>query len=256
MSGKGGFSGRVALITGGASGIGAATAHALTADGARVVIADVDETRAHAVRTALGAEAAVAIFDVAEEPGWVRAIADVNARFGRLDFLVNCAGVGGGKPVETEDLAHWDLVWRSNVTGVFLGCKHAIGLIDASGGGAIVNIASAAGRKPLAEMPAYCAAKAAVLHLTRSVALHCAKAGYNIRCNSVLPGITDTPRLAYREGQFGGRQEMLDALVKQFHPLGHALQPDEIARGVLYLLSDDAKHVTGIELPIDAGFQL
>lgn len=249
--------GRVAIITGAASGIGAAAARRLASDGARVLVTDIDTAGGAALCDSIGARnSSFILLDVTQQDQWGRAMQAVIDRYGRLDFLVHCAGLGGSGSVELESLEHWHKVMDTNVTGAFLAAKHAIPLIARAGGGAIVNIASTAGVRPLADFPAYSSAKAAVIQLSKVIALHCARKGYGIRCNAILPGITDTPRLTDPKGFFESREAMLVALAKQSQPMGRVLQPAEIAGCIAYLVSSEAAMVTGIALPVDGGYLL
>ena len=248
------FTGMTALITGAGSGIGRATAQALVAEGARVMVADIDPEGGSAAALELGEAAAFVELDVADEAAWARGVQSTIDRFGRLDLLVNCAGVGGGRDIESESLEHWNRVLATNMTGAFLGCRAAIPRMREVGGGAIVNVASAAAIKPLPASPAYSAAKAGIVQLTRAVALHCAQQRLNIRCNSVLPGITDTPRLG--AGPEADRDALLDRLVATYQPAGRTIRPEEVAQTILFLLSEDAAMATGAAMTLDGGFSL
>lgn len=250
------FTGKVALITGAGSGIGRATAYALATEGAQVMVGDIDLVGGMGVANALGANVAFIALDVADETAWTRAVQATVDCFGRLDFLVNCAGAGGGGDVETESLDHWNLVISTNMTGAFLGCRAAIPEMRKAGGGAIVNVASAAAVKPLPATPAYSAAKAGIVQLSRAVALHCAQKRLNIRCNSILPGITDTPRLGGPNDGTERRDFMLAKLVEAYQPAGRAVRADEVAQSILFLLSDDAAMAIGAALTLDGGFSL
>ena len=247
--------GKVALVTGGASGLGKSTAELLVAEGARVAVTDIDEAAGRAVVDRVNASsAASAIFlrhDVTDEDQWTSVLRDVTESFGGLHILVNNAGISLTRNVEELELEEWRRVHAVDLDSVFLGCKHAIKDIAASGGGSIVNISSIAGIIAGHNMAAYNSAKAAVRHLSKSVALHCARKGYNIRCNSVHPAFVDTPILdEYRE-RFGA-EEALRKLGRQV-PLGRVGLPVEVAYGILYLASDESTFTTGSELIIDGG---
>jgi 3(or 17)beta-hydroxysteroid dehydrogenase len=247
--------GKVALVTGGASGLGKSTAELLVAEGARVAVTDIDEAAGRAVVDRVNASsAASAIFlrhDVTDEDQWTSVLRDVTESFGGLNILVNNAGISLTRNVEELELEEWRRVHAVDLDSVFLGCKHAIKDIAASGGGSIVNISSIAGIIAGHNMAAYNSAKAAVRHLSKSVALHCARKGYNIRCNSVHPAFVDTPILdEYRE-RFGA-EEALRKLGRQV-PLGRVGLPVEVAYGILYLASDESTFTTGSELIIDGG---
>ena len=247
--------GKVALVTGGASGLGKSTAELLVAEGARVAVTDIDEAAGRAVVDRVNASsAASAIFlrhDVTDEDQWTSVLRDVTESFGGLHILVNNAGISLTRNVEELELEEWRRVHAVDLDSVFLGCKHAIKDIAVSGGGSIVNISSIAGIIAGHNMAAYNSAKAAVRHLSKSVALHCARKGYNIRCNSVHPAFVDTPILdEYRE-RFGA-EEALRKLGRQV-PMGRVGLPVEVAYGILYLASDESTFTTGSELIIDGG---
>ncbi len=242
--------GQVAIVTGGASGIGAATATLLAEAGARVIVADLQEARGGAGR--------FVAHDVTDEGLWRRLLDDVLGREGRLDILVNNAGIsGGGGSIEDTDVATWQKVQAVNSEGVFLGCQYAIEGMRKTGPGkpeargSIVNISSVAGLQAGAGSIAYTASKGAVRLLTKSVALYCAERKYPIRCNSVHPGGVDTPifdPLWQRVGRDQGKA-VLDAR----HPIGHMATPRELAEVVLFLASERASFVTGAELAADGG---
>ena len=254
-----GLSGKVALVTGGASGIGRAIAERLASDGARVVISD--------VQTALGQSVAAERHfefldhDVANENQWLEVIRRIIASCGGLHILVNNAGILSppselANP-ETSTLADWRRIFGVNVEGVFLGCKTAIPAIHASGGGSIVNISSVAALLATPFATAYGASKASVRQLTKSVAQHCAQRKLNIRCNSVHPGIVRTAALdkAFAEAasQRGVSLEAILTERKGAVPVGEFAQLQEIAAAVAFLASDESRHMTGAQLVIDGG---
>ncbi len=244
--------GKVALITGGASGIGRASAELLAAEGARVVIADIDETGAAAVARGIGEAALMMRLDVTSEDDWRAAIAGTLEAFGRLHVLVNSAGVSVLKNVEDTTLEEWRFVNGVNLDGTFLGCKHAIPAIKESGGGAIVNLSSVSGLVGGHNLAAYNASKGGVRLLTKSVALHCARKGYNIRCNSVHPTFIDTPILEPILARAEDPEVMRQKLARQV-PIGRLGQPEEVAAGILYLASDESAFMTGAEFVLDGG---
>jgi NAD(P)-dependent dehydrogenase (short-subunit alcohol dehydrogenase family) len=263
------LTGRIALITGAASGIGRGTALALAAEGATVAITDVDanglEQTAGLVRDA-GGKPVTHAHDVTSESRWQEILAAIAAELGGLHILVNNAGIGIGGSIFEMSYADWSRQQAINVDGVFFGLKHGIPLIARSGGGAVINISSVAGLRGSPGLAAYCATKGAVRLLTKAVALECAQAGMNVRVNSVHPGIIDTAiwqkipqgatgamhsaSMAIPEGANAIDPNQLAAAGT---PLGYAGLPADIAAGIVYLASDDARYVTGSELVIDGG---
>jgi len=243
--------GKIALVTGGASGLGRESALLFAREGARVAITDINVEGGRAVAAEIGAAALFLEHYVTSEAQWIEAIDQTVAAFGGLHVLVNSAGIGLSKSVEDTELEEWRRVHAIDLDGVFLGCKHAIAKIAASGGGSIVNISSIAGIIAGHNMAAYNSAKAGVRHLSKSVALHCARKGYNIRCNSVHPAFIDTPILDQYKERFG-EAAALDKFARQI-PLGRVGQPREVAYAILYLASDESSFTTGTELIIDGG---
>jgi NAD(P)-dependent dehydrogenase (short-subunit alcohol dehydrogenase family) len=243
---------KVVLVTGGASGIGLATSGLLAAEGARVVIGDIDREAAERAVCRIGAAASFQPLDVAREDDWIAATDAIVRDLGRLDVLVNNAGVVLLKDIEATTLAEWRDLMAVNHDGVFLGCKHAVRVMKERGGGAIVNISSVAGLIGHPALAAYCASKGGVRLLTKSVALHCARRGYNIRCNSVHPSFVDTPMLEGMLGQTGDAAKTRSGW-SAAAPLGRLAQPAEIARTILFLASDEAAFTTGAEVVIDGG---
>jgi NAD(P)-dependent dehydrogenase (short-subunit alcohol dehydrogenase family) len=250
--------GKVALLTGAASGIGRATAEGLAAEGAKVAIADLNEPAAAQVAEAIraaGGEAIALRLDVTSEADWQAAMTRVLAEWGRLDILVNCAGIAFAKPITDLDLMDWRRVIATNLDGVFLGTKHALRAMKEHGG-CIINIASAAGIKPISGNAAYGTSKAALRFFTRVAALEGKPKG--IRVNSISPGAVATPMWAStdmwpkRVAESGGQEAALKALVTD---QGFA-EPEEIAAAVLFLASDKARHVTGVDLLVDDGFSI
>jgi NAD(P)-dependent dehydrogenase (short-subunit alcohol dehydrogenase family) len=248
MSGR--VEGKIALITGGAQGLGEAASRMLAREGARVAITDVNVEGADKV-------AAIALrHDVTSEEDWVRVLGETDEAFGGLHILVNNAGIGLTKDLEQITLEEWRRVHAIDLDGVFLGCKHAVSLIGKTAkadglGGSIVNISSISGIIAGHNMAAYNSAKAGVRHLSKSVALYCAKKGLNIRSNSVHPVFIATPILDGLVARYG-REEAYAKLARQV-PLGKIGEPGDIAYAVLYLASDESKFVTGAELKVDGG---
>jgi len=252
---------KVALVTGGASGIGAACAAVLAGEGAAVVITDVQDDKGRALAEAIGRSGGKARYyhhDVTSEEAWVTIIGDVKAAYGRLDILVNNAGIGISCPsITTMSLEDFRRQQAVNVEGVFLGLKHGLAFMRQAGhGGSIVNISSVAGLKGAPTLAAYSATKGAVRLLTKAVAMECANAKDGVRVNSVHPGIIETPIWIgiAAPGQAGSNaMPDLDAMSSMAVPMGVKGLPDDIAKGVLWLASKDSRYVTGAELVIDGG---
>jgi 3(or 17)beta-hydroxysteroid dehydrogenase len=247
-----------ALVTGGASGLGKAIAQRLAADGATVVITDIQRDLGH--RTAAEGGFTFLEQDVCEEARWTEVVGEVEERFGRLDILVNNAGILGPMDAispENTPLSNWRKIFAINVEGVFLGCRAAIPAMRRAGGGSIVNMSSVAGLLATPYATAYGASKAAVRQLTKSVAQYCAEQKLNIRCNSVHPGNVRTPLWERQAEELtrirGVPVEEIFAEVKAYSPMGDWTQPDDIAAAVAFLASDEARHITGIKLIVDCG---
>ena len=251
MSSMNRLEGKVALITGAASGLGAASARRLHREGAFVVVTDRDVEKGRAVAASLGERAVFHALDVTSEAAWIAVIDATIAAQGKLDVLVNNAGVGVIASIEDTTLEAFRFVHAVNVEGVFLGCKHAVRVMKANGG-SIINLSSVAGIAGAPDLAAYCSSKGAVRTLTKSVAMHCAKKGYGIRCNSLHPAFIDTPMVDAIVNASSNQERARVGLAKSI-PLGKIGEPDDVAAAVAYLASDDAKFVTGVELPIDGG---
>ncbi len=252
--------GKIALVTGAAQGLGEASARMLAREGARVVLTDVNEAGAKAVTASINGTnpgAAIAVrHDVTNEVDWTFALDEAERAFGGLHVLVNNAGIGLTKDLEDTTLEEWRRVHAIDLDGVFLGCKLALALmaktVKRTGlGGSIVNISSISGIIAGHNMAAYNSAKAGVRHLSKSVALYCARKGYGIRSNSVHPVFIATPILDPLVARYG-KDEAYAKLGRQV-PLGHIGEPDDIAYAVLYLASDESRFVTGAELKVDGG---
>jgi 3(or 17)beta-hydroxysteroid dehydrogenase len=241
---------KVALITGGASGIGAAAARRFAAEGARVIVADVQADLGQAVAAEIGG--VFLHLDVAHEPDWRKAASEIHDRHGRLDVVFNNAGVVCGQSIEDVDLATWNRVIGINLTGVMLGCQTGIRLMKANPGGpsgSLINTASTAAYGALPGDVAYSSTKSAVRLLTKAVAVHCARAGYAIRCNSLHPGATDTPILA---PALQAAPQLISAF-NAMSPMGRMGRPEEIAAMAVFLASDESSYVTGAEMLVDGG---
>lgn len=239
--------GKVALITGGASGLGAEDARVLAREGARVVITDVQD--------ALGAEVAASIpgciylhHDVRDEARWAEVVAETIKAFGRLDTLVNNAGLVRFGNIEELSYADYKFQVDVMLDGTFLGCKAAIPHMSKDGSGSIINMASIGGLKAISAIPAYSAAKAGIIGMTRSIAIHCQEQKYRIRCNAIAPGGIVTPMTAQALAELPEGDPGLDQ--SSNHGMGEAA---DIASMVLYLASSDGKHMTGTTITIDNG---
>lgn len=244
---------RVALVTGGASGIGRASCIALAAEGARVMVADLNGDGAAATANSLGEHGASVAMDVSREADWERAMARVQEHFGRLDILVNCAGIGVSGNAEDIAMAEWERVVAVNLTGTMLACKHGILAMRGTGAsGAIVTISSIAGVFAAPDLTAYCATKGGVTMLSKAVALNCAALGYDIRCNAIHPTYVDTEMLDPVAEQVGGREAMLGAM-RENVPIGRLATAEDIAKSVVFLASDDAAMITGSTFFVDGG---
>ncbi len=256
MSGR--VQGKKALITGAAQGLGAAQAMMLARHGAQVLLADINAAgaaaQAEAINAKLGAGTAFSVaLDVTQEDQWIATVEAAAELMGGLSVLVNNAGVGVRGNIETCTLADWQRGFAINVESVFLGCQKALPLMRESQPGSIINISSIAGLIASDTMPGYNASKAAVWMLSKSVALYCAKMGWDIRSNSVHPTFIDTPILDGMVASTGKSKEVImDKLARQI-PLKRVGQPDDIANGVLYLASDESRFMTGAELKLDGG---
>jgi NAD(P)-dependent dehydrogenase (short-subunit alcohol dehydrogenase family) len=248
--------GKAAIVTGGAVGIGRACVERMAEEGAKVAIFDVleDEGRVLAdALTASGHDVVFASVDVADEAEMKEAIDAAAARFGRLDVMVNNAGISGApKPTDEVTEAEWDRVQGVNVKGVFFGTKHAIPHLRAAGGGSIVNLSSIAGLVGVGGVAPYHASKGAVRLMTKNDAVTYAPEA--IRVNSVHPGYIWTPMVETHLRATSNDLEAAKAAAGSVHPLGHMGEPDDIAWAVVYLASDESKFVTGTELVVDGGY--
>lgn len=259
------LAGKVALVTGAARGLGAASAEALAREGAHVVVTDMREDEGQATADRIAGEGGDATFiqhDVTDEAQWGAAMAKAEEAFGALHILVNNAGIApAGEYIENLPLEEWRRVTAIDLDSVFLGCKHGIRTIKKHGGGSIINISSIMGLVGFARNADYNASKGGVRLLTKVAALECAELGYNIRVNSVHPGFIDTAlvRDAVEEGvkrpdaQVSSANEMIDMLVMA-HPLGHLGAPRDIADAVVFLASDRSAFMTGSEVVVDGGY--
>jgi 3(or 17)beta-hydroxysteroid dehydrogenase len=253
--------GKRTLVTGGAKGIGYAIVERFVEEGASVLLTDIDESAGLDAAKALGADFMKQ--DVGDEASWPKLMNETRAKFDGLDVLVNNAGLGdlakGNSPEDTT-LDEWRRIFRVNAEGVFLGCRAAIPVMAESGGGSIINLSSIAALAPTPFITAYGASKAAVLQLSKSIALHCAQNGHNIRCNTIHPGQITTPM---HDGLIrdvataaGAPEEAVRADFLSRIPMGEFGQTLDIANAALFLASDEARHITGEQMVVDGGMQL
>jgi NAD(P)-dependent dehydrogenase (short-subunit alcohol dehydrogenase family) len=250
--------GKIALVTGAASGIGEAIARAFVDEGAFVAVSDIQDEKGHRVAEALRTQARYLRLDVRQEQDWISAIDSVVKDQGKLDILVNNAGITGfeGSFVphdpENTSLDDWRAVLATNLDGTFLGCKHALRAMRAHGTGSIINMSSRSGLVGIAGAAAYAASKAAVRNHTKSVALYCAEQGWKIRCNSIHPAAVLTPMWEPLLGNGDDREERMRAAVKDT-PLQRFGHVDEVAALAVLLASDEVTYMTGTELTLDGG---
>jgi NAD(P)-dependent dehydrogenase (short-subunit alcohol dehydrogenase family) len=242
--------GKLALVTGAASGLGQAITRCFVAEGAQVAIADIDTEGGEALAAELGDAARFVRLDVADEESWLAALGTCE----RLDVLVNNAGITTLGSIEEVTLAQFMHEIEIDVVSVFLGCKHVIPLMREAGG-SIINMSSMTGVRAQANLVAYNAAKAAVTHITKSCALHYAKQGYPIRCNSIHPGAIHTPILDKVLAQSDNAEALYASWVAT-HPVGRLGKPEEIAAMALFLASDESAFATGAEFRVDGGATL
>lgn len=241
--------GKVAIVTGAARGLGRADAEALAREGAMVVLTDLSAAGATTTAEIARRHPGKAIFlrqDVRDEEGWRQVIEATLARFGRVDVLVNNAGIAKAGDPETTTLEDFRLHAAVMSEGVFLGCKHAIGAMKRSGGGSIINVSSTSALVGYPGVIAYGAAKGAVRAMTKSVAVHCQRQGYGIRCNSIHPGPIDTALLAGVRGDGPNDQGS--------RATSSGGRPEDVANLVLFLASDESRHINGTELVIDDAY--
>ena len=242
------LTGKVALISGGASGMGQSEAVIFAQEGAKVIVADVLEAEGKKVADSLGGAGRFVTLDVTSESAWQQAIATAVSTFGKLDVLVNNAGISGTFDPDTLSTSAWDRLMDVNAKGVFLGMKHAIPVMEKAGGGAIVNISSVSGFVGQHGIHmAYNASKGAVRLMTKSAAVQYARSG--IRVNSVHPGVLPAMRSSKATADPAFRQKMLAGV-----PMRREGRVEEVAYAVLFLASDEASYITGTELVVDGGW--
>ncbi|MEM1141960.1 MAG: SDR family oxidoreductase [Pseudomonadota bacterium] len=244
---------KTVLVTGATSGIGVEIARVCVEEGATVAVAGRNHQRGKAVAAELGPQAAFVPLDVSQEPSWQEAFDQLKQEFGRIDVLVNNAGIMAPGGIADTSVDGFQQTMMTNAGGVFLGCQYAIADMASRGArGSIVNVLSTTALKTSAWTLAYGASKAASLSLTKSVALHCAESGYDIRCNAVLPGVVMTPMVEGVVSTAPDREAALAQLSAQ-HPIGRMLEAREVAMAVMYFASDESSGVTGTHFAVDGG---
>ena len=244
--------GKTALVTGAASGIGLQTSIRLAEEGALVMMTDINLEEGRQQAEKLGANATFLKLDITEEEEWISVLDETVKRFDRLDILVNSAGMVLIADVEQITLEDWRKVHAVNLDGTFLGCKHGVRVMKEFGAGSIINLSSVSGMIGGFNLAAYNSSKGAVRMLTKSVALHCARAGYGIRCNSIHPTFIETPMLESMIRDSPDPEKARQTLVRQV-PLKRIGKPDDVANMIVYLASDESTFVTGTEMVIDGG---
>lgn len=251
------LAGKIALISGGASGIGAASARRFVEEGARIMLGDLQADKGEALARELGSAAAYTALDVRDEGAWRAAVAATQARFGGLTTVVNSAGVSIPGTIEEIGLEQFRHTLAINLDGTFLGCKVGVEALKGGRGGAIVNVGSTLGNRGGSIFTAYCASKGGVRMLTKAVALHCAEQGYDIRVNCMHPGAIHTEMV---EGYIaagiaaGATREAVIEGFASVHPMKRLGTPQEAANAVVFLASDESTFTTGGDLTVDGGY--
>jgi len=244
--------GKTALVTGAASGIGLQTSIRLAEEGARVMMTDINLEKVRQQAEKIDANATFLKLDITEEEEWISVLGETVKRFDRLEILVNSAGMVLIADVEQITLEDWRKVHAVNLDGTFLGCKHGVRVMKEFGAGSIINLSSVSGMIGGFNLAAYNSSKGAVRMLTKSVALHCARAGYGIRCNSIHPTFIETPMLESMIRDSPDPEKARQTLVRQV-PLRRIGKPEDVANMIVYLASDESTFVTGTEMVIDGG---
>jgi 3alpha(or 20beta)-hydroxysteroid dehydrogenase len=248
------LAGRVALVTGAAKGIGLAIAQRFIAEGARVLIADVDDAAGSAAAGSYPGVARFQHLDVSDDEDWEAALSALQQAFGPLTTLVNNAGINFAGSIADATLEHWRRTMDVNAQGTFLGCRHAVRAM-AENGGTIINVASANGRRASANQLAYSASKALMLSLTEGVALHCGAQRLPIRCNAICPGVIETPLLAKHLATLGD-QTLARQRLAAMQIIGRVGRPEEVADAAVFLASDESSFMTGAVVDVDGGYRL
>ena len=244
--------GKTALVTGAASGIGLQTTIRMLEEGAQVMMTDINETLGKKEAENIGNQVEFLKHDITLEDDWIWVLEETIKRFQGLDILVNSAGMVLIADVEHISMEDWRQVHAVNLDGTFLGCKHGIRVMKEFGAGSIINLSSVSGLIGGFNLAAYNSSKGAVRMLTKSVALHCARSGYEIRCNSVHPTFIETPMLESMIQDAPDPEKARQTLIRQV-PLKRIGEPDDVAKMIIYLASDESTFVTGTEMVIDGG---
>ncbi len=246
---------KVAIVTGAASGLGFAAAQKLMDEGAKVLLTDINEAVINSMSERLSNYSETqfhsAVHDVANEESWINVIENAENHFGKINVLVNSAGISLGADVVSTDFEIWKKVHQVNLDSVFLGCKYAVPIMSKSGQGSIINLSSISGIVAGWNTAAYNSSKAGVRLLSKSVALYCAKKGYDVRCNSVHPAFVDTPILDPLKQAFG--EENAVAKLSRQIPMNKIGDTNDVSYAILYLASDESKFMTGTEIVLDGG---
>tara|TARA_B100001057_G_scaffold152246_1_gene152275 strand:+ start:3536 stop:4303 length:768 start_codon:yes stop_codon:yes gene_type:complete len=247
--------GKVAIVTGAASGLGFAAAQKLLKEGSKVILTDINndvlDTMNERLTSFSSSQFKTYHHDVASEDSWKEVIDRSELDFESINILVNSAGISLGADIVSTDFEVWKKVHEVNLDSVFLGCKYATPIMAKYGAGSIINISSISGIVAGWNTAAYNSSKAGVRHLTKSVALYCAKKGYDIRCNSIHPAFVNTPILDPLKQAFGD-EEAIRKLARQI-PINRIGEPEDVAYAILYLASDESKFITGTEIVLDGG---
>ena len=246
---------KVAIVTGAASGLGFAAAQKLMDEGAKVLLTDINEEVINSMPERLSnyseTQFHTAVHDVANEESWINIIENAENQFGKINILVNSAGISLGADVVSTDFEIWKKVHQVNLDSVFLGCKYAVPIMSKSGQGSIINLSSISGIVAGWNTAAYNSSKAGVRLLSKSVALYCSKKGYDVRFNSVHPAFVDTPILDPLKQAFG--EENAVAKLSRQIPMNKIGDTDDVSYAILYLASDESKFMTGTEIVLDGG---
>ena len=245
------FKGKLGVISGGASGMGAETARHYAKEGGSVITIDIDEEGGNRVSEEIGESCEFVKVDVTKEEDWNDLENHLGERFYKITNVVNAAGISEPASIEDETVEHWDRVHAINGTSVFLGCRFAVKAMKQNGG-SIVNFSSSLATRPKPFVLSYNYSKAGVLVITRTVALHCAEKGYKIRCNAVQPGAINTPMMQrYVDAAEDPQQQLADFAAS--HPMNRVGEPEEVVSAVLFLCSDDSSYTTGDSISVDGG---